>query len=553
MFELALFRIFMGPKVYAMTTAEALGIVLNGDLRQPRVPAWGAGPHTVRSRVIDADTTHARTKSSAKSDILHAEQISIPIPAQLPGRSSYSLNTASSLVGVVDVLILLATGVVIYSYFIGWDHINIGLYILAMIVPSFAAVAALKQAGLYEVGAICNPTDQLPKIIATLALTFLVCLALAFALKISDAFSRSWVFSWFLSSALLLCVARILWQIPLLRWAKKGLVARSIVIVGASEQAIKFIDQLNLSDEPWLKITGIFDDRRAQIGSTFMQLPVLGTMDDLITFARESQVDDIVVTLPWDADKRLRGIIKKLEELPVNIRIGADLAGFLRERPTYCSIAGVPMLNIVSRPFDGWKYVIKQTEDKIIGLLLLILFSPVMAVIAAAIKLESPGPVFFRQKRYGFNNELINIYKFRTMNHHLEDQDGEIQTIRKDPRVTKFGALLRHTSLDELPQLFNVLKGEMSIVGPRPHPTKTKAAGKLFQEVVREYSVRHKVKPGITGWAQINGWRGETDTKRKIRKRVECDLYYIENWSLLLDLRILAQTAFIGLVKKNAY
>lgn len=538
-----------------MTDTEARRIAPNGDPRQPRVPARAAGPHTFRRRVTDADTTYDGTENSARTEILHAARRSKAIPGQSPGRFSYSLNMASGLVGVVDLLILLASGVAIYSYYVavGWDHINSGLYILAMIIPSLATVAAFKQAGLYDVGAICNPINQLHKIIGILALIFLLFLALAFALKISDVFSRVWTFSWFISSAVLLCVTRTLWQVPLGRWAESGQIARRIVIVGVGQQAAMFLDRMRLVDEPWLKVVGIFDDRKARIGPTFMQLPILGTVDELLDYARENRVDDIIVELPWSANERLRGIIKKLEELPVDVHIGADLAGFLRLRPAYSSIAGVPMLDMMSKPLDGWKYVIKQIEDKVLGLLLMILLAPVMAIIAAVIKLESPGPVFFRQKRYGFNNELINIYKFRTMHHSMEDKDAEQQTVRADPRVTKVGTLLRSTSFDELPQLFNVLKGEMSIVGPRPHATKTKAAGKLFQEVVAQYAARHKVKPGITGWAQINGWRGETDTERKIRKRVEYDLYYIENWSLSLDLRILVQTAFIGLVNKNAY
>ena len=179
--------------------------------------------------------------------------------------------------------------------------------------------------------------------------------------------------------------------------------------------------------------------------------------------------------------------------------------------------------------------------------------SPVLLVISVAIKLDSRGPVLFRQKRYGFNNNLIDVYKFRTMYHDKQDDDAEKLTTRDDPRVTRVGAFLRRTSLDELPQFFNVLKGDMSVVGPRPHPIKAKAAGRLYDKVVQEYAMRHRVKPGITGWAQVNGWRGETDTEEKIMKRVEHDLYYIDNWSLLFDFRIILQTVWVGFRGTGAY
>jgi len=181
------------------------------------------------------------------------------------------------------------------------------------------------------------------------------------------------------------------------------------------------------------------------------------------------------------------------------------------------------------------------------------LAAPLMLAIAAIIKVDSPGPVFFKQKRYGFNNRLITVWKFRTMHWDRTDGDAEIQTTKNDPRVTRVGKFLRRTSLDEIPQLINVLLGDMSLVGPRPHAIATKAAGKLFEEVVEEYTARHRVKPGITGWAQVNGWRGETDTGEQIQQRVRHDLYYIDNWSIPFDLKILLLTAFVVLLRKNAY
>jgi exopolysaccharide biosynthesis polyprenyl glycosylphosphotransferase len=210
-------------------------------------------------------------------------------------------------------------------------------------------------------------------------------------------------------------------------------------------------------------------------------------------------------------------------------------------------------MHIASAPLSGWSGLVKIAEDKIVAGAVLLMFAPLLLLIAAAVKFDSAGPVFFRQKRYGFNNQLIEVWKFRSMYHHMSDVHAERLTTRGDPRVTRVGAFLRKTSLDELPQLFNVLRGEMSIVGPRPHPLKAKAGGRLYEEVVAEYAVRHKVKPGLTGWAQVNGWRGETEVDEQIIKRVEHDLYYIENWSLWLDIKILLMTAVCGWSGKNAF
>jgi exopolysaccharide biosynthesis polyprenyl glycosylphosphotransferase len=211
------------------------------------------------------------------------------------------------------------------------------------------------------------------------------------------------------------------------------------------------------------------------------------------------------------------------------------------------------MIDLYDKPIADWGYVSKWLFDKIVGALALAVFAPVMLLVALAIKLESKGPVLFRQKRYGFNNELIEVLKFRSMYTDRCDATASKLVTKNDPRVTRVGRFIRKTSLDELPQLINVITGGLSLVGPRPHAVQAKAAGHLYDEVVDGYFARHKVKPGITGWAQINGWRGETDTEEKIQKRIEHDLYYIENWSVFLDLYILFKTPLSLLNTRNAY
>ena len=239
--------------------------------------------------------------------------------------------------------------------------------------------------------------------------------------------------------------------------------------------------------------------------------------------------------------------------LPLDIRLSAH-SNQLRFRPrTYSYIGNVPFIDVTDKPIADWDHVKKWRFDKIAASVALILFAPLMAAIALLIKLDSKGPVLFRQKRQGFNNELIDVYKFRSMYVDHADVDASKLVTKDDPRVTRVGRFLRKTSLDELPQFFNVLKGDLSLVGPRPHALKAKAENKLYSDVVDGYFARHRVKPGVTGWAQMSGWRGETDTEEKIQRRVEHDLYYIENWSVTFDLYICLMTPFALLRGKNAY
>jgi exopolysaccharide biosynthesis polyprenyl glycosylphosphotransferase len=239
--------------------------------------------------------------------------------------------------------------------------------------------------------------------------------------------------------------------------------------------------------------------------------------------------------------------------LPADIKLSAH-NNRLRFRPrTYSYIGNVPFIDLADKPIANWDYVRKWVFDKAMALIAVILLAPVMALIALAIKLDSKGPVLFRQKRQGFNNELIEVLKFRSMYVDRSDADAVKLVTKDDDRVTRVGRLLRKTSLDELPQFFNVLKGDLSLVGPRPHALKAKAEDRLYHDVVDGYFARHRVKPGVTGWAQVNGWRGETDTEEKIQRRVEHDLYYIENWSVTLDLYILLMTPFALFKTQNAY
>jgi Undecaprenyl-phosphate glucose phosphotransferase len=338
-------------------------------------------------------------------------------------------------------------------------------------------------------------------------------------------------------------------------WTRQGRLERRTAIVGADANGSSLIDALARQPDSDLRIIGMFDDRSEERAPAALAgHQKLGTIDDLVQVARRTRIDLVLVSLPISAESRILEMLKKLWVLPVDIRLAAHNAK-LRFRPrAYSYVGNVPVLDVADKPITDWDVVVKWLFDRVVGAIALLAASPVMLLAALAIKLDSRGPVFFKQKRYGFNNELIEVYKFRSM--HVDRCDAMAARLvsKGDPRVTRIGAFIRKASIDELPQLINVVfMGNLSLVGPRPHALHAKAADRLYDEAVDGYFARHRVKPGITGWAQINGWRGETDTEEKIQRRVEHDLYYIENWSVLLDLYILAKTPLALARTENAY
>jgi Undecaprenyl-phosphate glucose phosphotransferase len=342
-------------------------------------------------------------------------------------------------------------------------------------------------------------------------------------------------------------------------WRRQGRFARMVAIVGAGESAARVVARLRQSMDDSVQIVGVFDDRRTRVAADVFAsgrrdgCTLAGTVDDLVGFARERRLDEIILAFPLSAGARLQALTERLKHLPVDLRVSLEpLAEHISIRGA--SWVGVlPLVNVADRPLKNWEAVVKFVEDKFLAALLLALFGLPMLLIAIAIKLDSRGPVFFVQERFGFNNARIRVHKFRTMHVDRADPSGAEQTLRDDPRVTRLGRWLRPWSLDELPQLFDVLAGGMSLIGPRAHALKMKAAGTLYYEAIDEYFMRHRVKPGLTGWAQVHGLRGETDTLDKARLRLEYDLWYIDNWSFWLDVAIVLRTVAIILKRQNAY
>jgi Undecaprenyl-phosphate glucose phosphotransferase len=384
---------------------------------------------------------------------------------------------------------------------------------------------------------------------------FLLFIGASFFAKLGGEISRLWLSAFFVIGLAMLVAERLFLRTLVRGWARQGRLDRRTIIVGSDENGERLVRALKNQDDSDIHVLGVFDDRNdTRALETCAGSPKLGKVDDIVEFARRTRVDLVLFALPISAETRILEMLKKLWVLPVDIRLSAH-TNKLRFRPrSYSYIGNVAVLDVFDKPIADWDVVMKWLFDKIVGSLALVCALPIMAIIAIAIKLDSRGPVLFKQKRYGFNNELIEIYKFRSMYVEQSDADAKKLVTVGDPRVTRVGRFIRKTSLDELPQLFNVVFfGDLSLVGPRPHALQAKAENRLYYEAVDGYFARHRVKPGLTGWAQIHGWRGETDSQEKIQQRVEHDLHYIENWSILLDLYIVAHTPFALLRTENAY
>jgi Undecaprenyl-phosphate glucose phosphotransferase len=339
----------------------------------------------------------------------------------------------------------------------------------------------------------------------------------------------------------------------------QGRISHDVVVVGTSSIADKFIKLISANGLGG-RVQAVFQDDRAPGSENQLSgIPVRGDIAALLKYSKHHAIDTVVVASPSRDVDYLHAIVEQLSVQPLRIRIVPSSvidAKFANGSAFgWCAppgeLPGVNLIRLVDRPVDGLGFLVKSSLDILVACFAILLFGPLMLICVAGIKLTSPGPILFKQRRIGYRNKEFDVFKFRTM--HQSDCNTGRLTVRNDPRIFKFGEILRKFSFDELPQLFNVLKGDMSLVGPRPHMPEAKAAGVLYFNAVPNYAARHRVKPGITGWAQINGWRGPTETIKQIENRVEHDLYYVENWSLALDLKILFKTIFVGFFGDNAF
>jgi Undecaprenyl-phosphate glucose phosphotransferase len=468
---------------------------------------------------------------------------------------AYSPVVIAGGVRIADFLLLTLVGVALYLGYVARTDGFSWSYVVAIVGMTVTAVICFQASDIYQVQIFRGQLRQMTRMISAWAFVFLLFIGASFFAKLGDAVSRVWLSAFFFVGMAALIAERLALRALVRRWARDGRLDRRTIVVGADESGEKLIELLGIQEDSDLDILGVFDDRNdARAQDTCAGSPKLGKVDDIVEFARRTRIDLVLFALPISAETRILAMLKKLWVLPVDIRLSAH-TNKLRFRPrSYSYLGKVPTLDVFEAPITDWDLVMKWLFDRVAGVLILLLASPVMALVALAIKLDSRGPVLFRQKRFGFNNERIDVFKFRSLYHDQADPLATKVVTKNDSRVTRVGRFIRKASLDELPQLFNVVfKGNLSLVGPRPHAVQGKLQSRLFDEAVDGYFARHRVKPGITGWAQINGWRGEVDSEEKIQKRVEFDLYYIENWSVLFDLYILVKTPLALMKTEHAY
>jgi putative colanic acid biosynthesis UDP-glucose lipid carrier transferase len=419
---------------------------------------------------------------------------------------------------------------------------------LAMALLVFGAVA--EYHGLYQSPPGERLIHQLGKLVAIWPSVVSILLLIAFATKTSQQFSRLATVGWFVATPICLALLRLCLRAILRQFYKRAGRPRTIAIVGCTPLAQRLIDIMQQDATLSLELAGVYDDRveRRQVRADVAGM-VVGNLTQLIDDIRATKLNRVYLTLPLRAEDRVSDILHRLADTTATVYYVPDLSTFTLLRARITSVGHIPAFSIFDSPFQGMDGSLKRAEDLVFGTLALILAGIPMILVAIAIKLTTHGPVFFRQRRYGLGGKEIRVFKFRTMTV-AEDGNAVARATQDDARVTAIGAVLRRTSIDELPQLFNVLTGSMSLVGPRPHAI---AHNEQYRSIVGNYMLRHKVKPGITGWAQVNGLRGETDVTEKMRKRVEFDLDYINNWNLFFDIQIMWLTVFGRRVRKNAF
>lgn len=428
-----------------------------------------------------------------------------------------------------------------------YDQTFTGYYLVLMIITFFVASYVYEQTAIYRRWRNGNLLEYVRDTLVGWCIIIAVLLVLNVAADFSHHYDEQVILTWFIVTPIALLISHITVRVIADVLRKEGGL-RSAVIVGTNETSLKLVKRI--AEFPYLliDIRGFFDERKDNripegLGTR------LGGIKDVASYARKNNIQMIFISLPMSAQPRIREIIDDLHDSTASVYFLPDVYVFDLMQARFNNVGGIPVVAVCESPFSGVDSIVKHASDFVLALIFLILLFPLMLCIALAVVLTSPGPAFFRQRRYGLNGEEIVVYKFRSMTV-SEDGQNVVQARKNDSRVTRVGAFLRRTSLDELPQLINVLQGRMSIVGPRPHAV---AHNELYRKLIKGYMLRHKVRPGITGWAQVNGMRGETEVLEKMQGRIDHDLYYLKNWSIWLDLWIIMRTVWVVLNRNNAY
>lgn len=466
--------------------------------------------------------------------------------------SNIPIQQTRSLVGVLqrigDVSVI-GTTLFASQWLAGQDPSEKSFLAISVAVSIFFVVSEI--AALYRYESSTSANADLAKILFSWLLTVLVLSAIAFFTRHGEYFARSSMLGWVLLTGASLGLIRMILRIALEALMTSGLSQRRCAIAGLNPLGIQLMQNAHSNPSCGLQIVGFFDDRSKErwLSIANAQSEYLGGLSRLVEKAKSGEIDTVFVTLPMRAESRIRWLLDQLADTTVNAYIVPDFFVFELLHSRWNTIGGLPAVSVFETPLygvDGWA---KRIFDLTISVFGIISISPVLLLCGVLVKFSSPGPVFFRQRRYGLDGREIWVWKFRSMRT-CENGPKIAQATQDDPRITKIGKFLRRTSLDELPQLFNVVEGTMSLVGPRPHAS---AHNEHYRKLIRGYMLRHKVKPGITGLAQVEGYRGETQTLDKMQKRIDFDHRYIQQWSLWLDLKILLRTFLVVLKQDNAY
>ncbi len=467
--------------------------------------------------------------------------------------SPYSRRILIDLVAASDMALMVAAGIIAKFIYIDTylsSNETLTKYVPPVIYCLVCFYALMNNRQYYSAGKIFTIPHKISSILSQVFFAFSFVFIILFFLKTSSYYSRGWIFCWFVTYCILLTCNRLIWSQYIRSLIKKGVFQKRVAVIGSGASFEKLLT--TFGQENYEYRLSFTCDLTCQTDKK--EINGISQCTDIASLIEEGQCnkfDQVIVALPASESMKLEKIVKELRLLPIDIQILPDLGGAHMPLVHIEQVGNISVVNIERKPISDWGVFTKNAADYIIGAAALLCFLPIMVLIAIAIRLDNPGPIFYRQKRHGFNHQIINVLKFRTMRETGADIDGEVQQAkRNDSRITRVGAFLRKTSLDELPQLINVLRGEMSLVGPRPHAIEHNS---YYGKLVENYANRHRVKPGITGWAQVNGLRGGTEDHRLMEERVKYDLEYIENWSIWLDIKILFMTPIYGFISKNAY
>ena len=462
-------------------------------------------------------------------------------------------NVLNFVLRVIDLSVVLTCGVVSYYFSTAFETYTLigvqGLpehYLKAVLSAVVFAGLLFPMFTVYRVWRGSSTLSEIKYLTMAWIMVGLVLSVLAFFTKSGADYSRSWMGLWFASTWVFLVGSRVLLRMILCWLRSSGFNHRHVVIVGTGDQAAVVADRLRRSSWFGLEISALFGSNAEKLPAWLKKKKIITDVSELRRYVDEGGIDQVWISLPHSEEALIRKVIGALDGTLAEIRYVPDIFEYQLMHHSLSEIAGVPVVNISYSAIDGMNKFVKSVEDYVLAAVILILASPLMALIVMGVKMSSPGPVLYRQRRVGWNGNEFTILKFRSMPIEAEKETGPVWASKVDDRATFFGSFLRKTSLDELPQLFNVLKGEMSLIGPRPERP---MFVEQYKDEIPHYMKKHLVKAGVTGWAQVHGWRGNTC----LHTRIEHDLYYIENWSLWLDIKIIVMTIFRGLVHKNAY